>query len=136
MGGEGSGKTVDVGEIEAGFEFGSGAREINIRWDQMDRQLGQLREKMLGESGTLVAPYRIVHLAPIDDAHEGDVRVLFQGSPQRSARGAKTALTARPKRVLLHNGASGENWKLETRRQKAEREDSEGLRAARPKRVQ
>ena len=68
--GEGGGEGVDVGEIEIGFEFGSVARELGIRWDQMDRQLGNLREQLAGESRALVAPDRIVHLAPIDDAHE------------------------------------------------------------------
>ncbi len=68
--GEGGGETVDVGEIEVGFEFGGVAREFNIRWDQMDRQLGHLREKLPGESRALVPPDGIVHLAPIDDAHE------------------------------------------------------------------
>ncbi len=68
--GEGGGEAVDVGEIVVGFEFGSVARELDIRWDQVDRQLGNLRENMVGESGALVAPDGIVHLAPIDDAHE------------------------------------------------------------------
>ena len=68
--GEGGGETVDVGEIEVGFEFGSVARQLDISGDQMDRQLGNLRENMPGESRALVAPDRIVHLAPIDDAHE------------------------------------------------------------------
>src|SRR5712692_4240445 len=36
----------------------------------MDRQLGNLRENMPGESRALVPPDGIVHLAPIDDAHE------------------------------------------------------------------
>src|SRR5713226_1781432 len=36
----------------------------------MDRQLGNLGENVPGESRALVAPDRIVHLAPIDDAHE------------------------------------------------------------------
>jgi hypothetical protein len=36
----------------------------------MDRRLGNLRENMPGETRALVAPDRIVHLAPIDDAHE------------------------------------------------------------------
>ncbi len=82
--GEGGGETVDVGEIEIGFEFGSVARELDIRWDQMDRQLGNLRENMPGDSRALVAPDRIVHLAPIDDAHEefalaidGELNELF-----------------------------------------------------------
>ena len=70
MGGEGGGEAVDVGEIEIGFEFGGVARELDIRCDQMDRQLGNLFENMLGDSRALVAPDRIVHLAPIDDAHE------------------------------------------------------------------
>src|ERR1700682_697124 len=70
LGGEGGGETVDVGEIEIGFEFGRAARELGLRWDQMDRQLGHLREKMPGNSRALVAPDRIVRLAPIDDAHE------------------------------------------------------------------
>jgi len=68
--GEGGGEAVDVWEIEIGFEFGSVARELDIRWDQMDRQMGYLRENLPGESRALVAPHRIVHLAPIDDAHE------------------------------------------------------------------
>src|SRR6266850_1903699 len=54
----------------------------------------------------------------------GDVRVILEGS-----------LAARRKRILPHAGPSGENWKLETRRQKAEREDSEGSLAARRKRI-
>ena len=70
LGGESGGETVDVGEIEAGFEFGGVARELDIRWDQMDGQLGHLRKKMPGESRALVTPDRIVHLAPINDAHE------------------------------------------------------------------
>jgi hypothetical protein len=68
--GEGGGEAVDVWEIEIGFEFSSVARELDIGRDQMDRQLGNLRENMPGESRALVAPDRIVHLAPIDDAHE------------------------------------------------------------------
>jgi len=68
--GEGGGEGGDVGEIEIGFEFGSVARELGIRWDQMDRQLGNLREQLPGESRALVRANRIVHLAPIDDAHE------------------------------------------------------------------
>jgi len=68
--GEGGGETVDVGEIEVGFEFGSLARELDIGWDQMNRQLGNLRENVPGESRALIAPDGIVHLAPIDDAHE------------------------------------------------------------------
>jgi hypothetical protein len=68
--GEGGGEAVDVGEIVVGFEFGGVARKLNIRWDQVDRQLGNLRENMVGESGALVAPDGLVHLAPIDDAHE------------------------------------------------------------------
>ena len=68
--GEGGGEAVDVGEIEVGFEFGSLARELDIRWDQMDRQLGNLFENLPGDSRALVAPDRTVHLAPIDDAHE------------------------------------------------------------------
>ena len=82
--GEGGGEAVDIGEIEVGFEFGSVARELDIRWDEMDRQLGNLREKMPGESRSLVAPDGIVHLAPIDDAHEeltlaieGELNELF-----------------------------------------------------------
>ena len=67
---EGGGKTVDVGEVEIGFEFGGVARELGVRRDQMDRQLGNLREKIARESRTLVAPHGIVHLAPIDRAHE------------------------------------------------------------------
>jgi len=70
MGGEGGGEAVDVGEIEIGFEFGGVACEVDIRWDQMDRQLGNLRENMPGDSRALVAPDRIIDLAPIDDAHE------------------------------------------------------------------
>ena len=58
MDGEGGGETVDVGKIEVGFEFGSVARELDIRWDQMDRQLGNLREKLPGDSRALVAPDR------------------------------------------------------------------------------
>jgi len=68
--GEGGGETVNVGEVEVGFEFGGVARELDISRDQMDRQLGNLHEKMSGESRALVAPDGIVHLAPIDDAHE------------------------------------------------------------------
>jgi hypothetical protein len=68
--GEGGGEAVDVGEIEVGFEFGSVAREFDVGGDQMDRELGKLLEKMAGESRALVAPHRIVRLAPIDDAHE------------------------------------------------------------------
>jgi len=56
MDGEGGGETVDVGEIEIGFEFGSVARELDIRWDQMDRQLGNLFENLPGDSRALVAP--------------------------------------------------------------------------------
>src|SRR5437667_3613614 len=36
----------------------------------MDGQLGKLREKMPGDARTLVAPHRIIHLTPVDDAHE------------------------------------------------------------------
>ncbi len=68
--GEGGGETVDVGEIEVGFEFGSVARELDIRWDQMDWQLGKLRENVPCESRALVPPDRIVQLAPIDDGHK------------------------------------------------------------------
>ncbi|SRR6266446_3171661 len=46
----------------------------------------------------------------------GRERVIFQGSPRRSGRGAKTALTARPKRVLPHAGAG----MRKTRKQKLE----------------
>jgi len=44
--GEGGGETVDVGEIEGGFEFGGVAREFGIGRDHVDRQLGDLRENM------------------------------------------------------------------------------------------
>src|SRR5467141_4097546 len=68
--GESGGETVDVREIEVGFEFGSVARELDIGWDQMNGQLGNLRENLPGESRALIAPDGIVQLAPIDDAHE------------------------------------------------------------------
>jgi hypothetical protein len=103
-GGEGGGEAVDVWEIEVGFEFGSVARELDISWDQMDRQLGNLRENMPGESRASVAPDRIVHLAPIDDAHE-EFALAIDGELNELLDLFGTGPVSRKR----HDGASVEN---------------------------
>ena len=74
-----------------------------------------------GEGGGETVDVGECHFANPRDGSElafsgGGERVIFQGSPRRSARDAKTALAARPKRVLPHGGGG----MGKTRKQKLE----------------
>src|SRR6266850_1078784 len=105
---------------------------------QIRRQKAEGRRQKVEDAGLPDTDRRDPHKPGESPALQRQRRPLGKAAAT-DANNSIVSLPARPKRILPHDGESGENWELETRRQirrqKAEREDSEGSLAARPKRV-
>ena len=70
LGSQDGSEAVGIGEFVIGAEFGGGAGEGEIGFDDFDGELCNVFDDFAGDAGAVGAPGGIVDFAPVDHGHE------------------------------------------------------------------